>query len=185
MKKNNFFERFNHKVFFITGFIFILFINLIAFPLFPKLFSKNFVSTTNILDLQFGYNIDKVFEILNNLHRQGREIYFYSTLFVDTPYALFYGFFYAVIFYSLLKNTGKLKRLKFLIFFPFLISISDLLENLFTLVFIRKYPNISPNLIHFGSLFNQMKWIFSLISLLIFLYLIFNLFITKYLQKNQ
>lgn len=149
------------------GLLIILLINSIVFPY----FSSEQVHINSILDLRFGFSAADVSATLAAMKGSGRKAYLLSTLLIDTPYAMFYGFIYAFIIYRLSKNTF-LEKIPILILIPFLISIFDLIENTGILFFILKFPDNNAKLVYLFSFANQLKWTFALLTLLLFLILL-------------
>ena len=147
------------------GIGFIIFINTIAFPFFPLLFSDSNLIAGKILDIQFGFTSETVQELLFSMTEKGRHIYYLSTIIIDIPYALIYGFVYSFLIIFLLKKQKdrKMKKRTYLTlaFMPFLITLFDLIENGGILYFITSYPQIDPAVIGFISLSNQLKWVFA------------------------
>ncbi|MCF6241574.1 MAG: hypothetical protein L3J74_09545 [Bacteroidales bacterium] len=82
------------------GILFIVVINVIVFPY----FSSDTVNISSILDLRFGFSTDEVLTTLANMQEKGRKMYMFSTLLIDTPYAMIYGFIYAIIIAIFLKK---------------------------------------------------------------------------------
>ncbi len=158
------------------GLLFILFVNWVAFPY----FSSETVNVHTILDLHFGFSPKEVLKILSLFRDEDRKQYFISTLFVDTPYALVYGFVYAFIVIALLKQQ-KMNRFLYstLVILPFFISFFDLVENMGILYFIENIPRLNTNLIKIFSLSNQLKWVFAGITFLVILYLVAHRLIKK------
>jgi len=176
-KQNNmmrFIEKNASKPNIIYGLLFIVFIITIGFPLFPKLFTDQTIPIKTILDLQFGFTPEFAHELLDNLQDDGRKAYRLTTLFVDIPYALIYGFIYSFILVVLLKKTKNWSKYKLIILVPLLISLFDLLENVGILLLIKTYPNTSTSISVFTSWSNQLKWIFAFIT---FLLVLFNIII--------
>ncbi|HFX18046.1 MAG TPA: hypothetical protein ENK64_02780 [Flavobacteriales bacterium] len=164
----------------VSGLIVITLVNLVVFPYFLK------APTTidHILDIRFGFDKQIVNNTLNELGNNGRTLYFWTTLLIDTPYAFFYGFIYAFILAALLKSSADKNHWQFLIMLPFFISLFDIIENLGIIYFIKSYPNIDDSLIKITSLSNQLKWIFAFLTTIsIFLLFIIKLF--SNLKKND
>ncbi len=162
------------------GMAFILFINLVVFPF----FASNEVDLKTILDLKFGFSPSEVISSLSSMHENGRKRYLLTTLLVDTPYALIYGFVYAFILFSLLQNT-RMKNISFLLFIPFFISLFDLVENMGIITFILQFPHINSRFVSIISVANQLKWIFAFITIAIALILIGNQLIVKFFKTTK
>lgn len=162
----------------ITGLIFIAFVNIIAFPLFPKLLIGREIPIENNLDLQFGFTSDFAYSLLSNLQEDGRKAYKLSTLFIDIPYALIYGFIYSFILIVLLKKN-KLRKYKELVLIPFGISIFDLLENTGILTLLASFTVKMEGVVAFTSFANQTKWCFAGFTALSTIILLIKYFIIK------
>ncbi len=156
------------------GVVFILLVNMVIFPL----FMTDKVHIGNILDLHFGFSSDEVLNVLSSMQKSGRKLYLLTTLLIDTPYALTYGFVYALIIAALLKRNLT-KANQFLILPPFLISLFDLFENSGIVYFILNYPNINPSAAKLISLSNQLKWLFAGLTFILILYLLLRMWMVK------
>lgn len=176
----NFLEKYSTKKNVFIGIGFIIFINTIAFPYFPMLFSDSNLITGKILDIQFGFTPETVQELLFSLTEKGRHIYYLSTIIIDIPYAFIYGLIVSLLIVFLLKKR-KYKRLKtkksqILILMPFLISFFDLIENGGIIYFINAFPYIDPEIIKLISISNQLKWTLAFTTSIIVLTLIYQSF---------
>jgi len=176
----NFLEKYSCKENIIIGIIVILFVNTIAFPFFPLLFSDSNIIEGKILDIRFGFTEEIVQQTLFLMTEKGRHIYYLSTLIIDIPYALIYGFVYSFLMVLLIKKQNysfqKKKRFQTIIYFPFLISLFDLIENGGILYFITSYPQISSNVVEIISLANQLKWLTASITFILIMSLSLNVF---------
>ncbi len=166
-------NRLTTKKFFWSGILFIIIVNVFIFPFFPRFFGVTDFDLKKILDLQFGFDAGYVNNVLEDLGEKGRHVYLLSTLLIDTPYAMIYGFVYTVLINFLLRKSSI--RLSFLVFLPLFISLFDLLENAFTIKFIISYPEIPSYLVPFASLFNRLKWLSAGLSFLTVLVVIINI----------
>lgn len=152
----------------LVGIVLILIINFVVFPYFPRLFGIS-IPLSSILDLQFGFENDFVRRLLNILGEKGREVYFLSTLCVDIPYAIIYGFTYALSMAYLLKRKA-MYSFRFLVLLPLLIGFFDLLENFGILYLLQNPFTYDEKRVFYISWANKMKWIFSLLTILSFLF---------------
>lgn len=177
----NFLEKHATKRNIILGIIFIIFINTIAFPFFPKIMIGREIPIDGIFDLQFGFTIDFANQILLNLQDDGRNAYKYSTLFVDIPYALVYGFIYSFMLIALIRKT-KLWKFKYLVLIPFGISVFDLIENIGILTMLSSYPTMNETVCEITSFANQGKWSFAILFFLVFIILLIGNY--KFKGKN-
>jgi len=155
----------------ILGIIIILIFNIILFPFFPKLFHVASFPTSWILDLRFSYTSDILYTIFDNLGIEGRKVYQLSEIFVDFPYAVFYGFVYSFMIVLLLKKTN-LTTNSYLILIPFGISFFDILENIGLVSLLYSYPKKLTYLVNITSLTTSCKWIFAILTVIIAIYLI-------------
>jgi len=159
-------EKFATKRNIIIGLIFIAFINIIAFPFFPKLMIGREIPIDGILDLQFGFTSNFALNLLDNLKEDGRNAYKLSTTIIDIPYALVYGFIYSFILVVLLKKNN-FWNYRILILVPFGISIFDLMENAGILTLLSSFPEKMEFVVAFTSFSNQSKWIFAFVTFLL------------------
>ena len=160
----HFLDSYKSKRFLLVGLGIILFINIVVFPLFPRLFGV-VISPNAILDLKFGYSQLDVQHLFDNLHKKGRHIYLLSTLFIDIPYLIFYSFYYAVLL-NLLLDKKRLNSFRFLIVIPFCIGFFDLLENIGIISLLQNYPNLNNTLVSFSALATMLKWSFAIVTIL-------------------
>jgi len=158
-------EKYSHKKNLLIGIITILFINIIAFPYFPLLFQESPFSPHNILDIHFGFTAETVQHTLSQMQEQGRHIYYLSTIIIDMPYTLIYGFVLSILMAYLLKKrkNHKPQIAQTLVFMPFFISFFDIIENVGIIYFINSFPQINPHTVQLISISNQLKWIFVII----------------------
>ncbi len=157
------------------GLGFIVLVNAAVFPLVPKWFGVS-ISIDKILDIQFGFDKYFVLSSLSSMGEKGREVYLLSTLVIDSIYAIIYGVTYTIFFIFIAKDTSQ----KRIVFFPFLISLFDLLENTGIVSLILNYPNISEMLVVFTSFANRLKWIFALLTIVLVI-----VFIAKRLLQSK
>lgn len=148
----------------ILGISLIIFINLVVFPYFPHWFGIHLPAKSS-LDLQFGFENGYVRRLLNILGSKGRKVYFYFTLFIDIPYLFLYGFTFSLLFAYLIKRKKPSRFFNFILFFPLFISLFDLLENT-GIIYLMKNPySYNEKWVPYISIANQLKWIFSLLTL--------------------
>lgn len=163
----------------VFGIILIVLFNTFFLPKFPELFDNSNLSIEYILDLKFSYSSENAYDILSELGNDGRNIYKLLGFFVDTPYAIIYGFTYAFIIIILL-DINKRSKLNYLALTPLLISFFDLLENTGIIIMITNYPKKLENISTLSSSFTSLKWIFAGITFLIIVgLLIINIFKNK------
>ena len=154
----------------IIGIIIIIVFNTFLFPLFPRLFNVSEFPINSTLDLKFSYTTDVVYSIFNDLGAKGRKVYLLSEIFVDFPYAIFYGFVYSFIIVLLLKNTNIATN-SYLVIIPFGISFFDILENIGLISLLYNYPKIITYLVNTSSLATSIKWTFAMLTFVVIVYL--------------
>ncbi len=164
------FKKYESKKNLLIGFGILLLVNLVLFPMFPKLFSIE-ISPNEILDLKFGYNHLEVQHIFDNLQENGRSAYKLSTIFIDIPYLIFYSFYYAVLLNYLFKKK-QLNKFTFLILLPFCIGIFDLFENIGIISLLNSYPILDNNIILLSSLATILKWSFAILTVILLFFLV-------------
>lgn len=125
-----------------------------------------------LLDAQFGLKSQEIIPLLAHLGPVYRQEQSYLYMSLDLIYPFAYGLFFSAWLLFLLQNSFPryLGSLYQGCFFPFLISITDLLENISFILLLWRYPRLPAWLWSLASFFNQAKWI-GVNLLLIFLLL--------------
>ena len=140
----------------IIGLAVIILINVVVMPLFGN--------TSSAPDLRLYYSIQDVSQLLSGITSQSRNMKIFGTLLVDTPYAVFYGFYFSY----LLESVLRVKH--WIIFSPFAITFFDILENITLSMIYWKFPEISSEMVYIASLFTTLKWSGIAVVLIVFLY---------------
>lgn len=166
------------------GIILIVLFNLILFYNSNQLLSDNLFVEKSILDLKFSYSPEFAYTFFENLGEEGRNTYKLSEIFIDSPYAVIYGFTYAFMILILLK-INRLKKLIYLSFVPLLISWFDILENSGIVAMLLKYPEKLENICNITATFTTLKWIFAIITFLIIVLNLIYLTISKAFLKQD
>ena len=122
----------------------------------------------NMLDLSFGFTGLDVENTFNSLGEKGRANYVLSSLTLDTLFPILYSLFFISIFLKL--NEDRLLILSL----PIIAGVCDLGENVFiaSMMSSLNFNQIAKSQILIGSLFNQGKWIFCFVIILILLKLL-------------
>jgi hypothetical protein len=121
------------------------------------------------LDLQVGYNPERVKEIVAMYHGEAKDAYIINSTVVDSVYPVVYMFFFAIIL-SLLFYKWKIKPwFKFINLFPFVLVILDYLENYHIVRMLKTFPENIDSLAVNCSAITLLKWAFAGIALLIIL----------------
>ena len=141
----------------ITIFILLNICGLIFFLLPHNIFS-------NMLDLRFSYNEEIVNHSFVSIGEDGRQLYFFSALIIDTIYPLLYVSLFLGAYYKLFnKNTSPL-------IFPLAAGFFDILENIQVSLLLTDFPTLSGIVPATGQL-GLVKVILILISLLSFIFI--------------
>lgn len=140
----------------IIGLAVIILINVVIMPLFGN--------TSSALDLRLYYSIQDVSQLLSGITSQSRNMKIFGTLLVDTPYAIFYGFYFSYF----LKSVLRVKH--WIVFSPFAITFFDILENITLSMIYWKFPEISSEMVYIASLFTTLKWLSVFLVLLLVIY---------------
>lgn len=123
------------------------------------------ISGGSILDLRMQYDVTDVDRLLNQLGEQGRQIYTVNQI-VDMFFILSYVLAYTTLY---IYGTSRLwpsgHFLQKLWFFPLLIGGSDIIENICIFTLLGRFPEISPDLVAFASVFTTLKHILTIITL--------------------
>jgi hypothetical protein len=122
-----------------------------------------------ILDLQFGYNPERVKEIVSMYTGEAKAAYIFNCAVVDGIYPVVYMFFFAIIF-SLVFYKWKINPwFKYINLFSFVIVVLDYLENYHIIRMLKTYPENIDSLAVNCSAITLLKWIFAGIALLLIL----------------
>jgi hypothetical protein len=113
------------------------------------------------LDLRSGYTHEEVQVFLGFIGERGRAWYLFTCLVIDMIYPLIYSLFGILLWMFLLQRAfptwvGTLYKW---VFFPTLVGLADVGENLCTALSIWNYPSDNSLLSQVGSLFTQVKWL--------------------------
>ena len=164
---SSFIKKFSTKRNIIIGLLTIIFFNIILFPVIPKLFGVNVFFP---LDLSFAYSSQEAYAFLSNMSEKERDVYFFSEIFVDFPYAIIYTFVYLLLVYRLSSNLSASKN-KYFLAVPLLIGFFDVLENLFIIFILKFYPIKLYSLSFMASIFTSCKWIFAILTFVVIVWL--------------
>jgi hypothetical protein len=114
---------------------------------------------TKILDGQFNYSPLAAHETLTKLGPLGRQAYF-RLLLVDFFYILAYSGFYIVVLTALAKYFfPHILTFRFLWIFPLLSGVFDVIENIFTLIQMKAFPNEQLSIYGISNVITMLKMI--------------------------
>ncbi len=124
-----------------------------------------------------GYSYQNAMDLLSALGPEGRSTYLTRQLPLDFIYpglfAITYSLFLTWIF---LKSAGNKSKIFYLTFVPILAGLCDYIENIFIILMINSFPELSSNIVGVASLFTVMKSIFTSIFFMLILLSIFMYF---------
>lgn len=111
------------------------------------------------LDLLSSYSTNDVNHLFNTIGNKGVDQY-HKFLIVDTVYIFIYSFLTINILAYLQKHMGRLGNLTLRIrWFPVVVGLLDLIENLNTFSLLKHFPEINDNWVNFGSSITTLKWL--------------------------
>ena len=145
----------------ITIFILLNICGLIFFLLPHNIFS-------NMLDLKFSYTEEIVKQSFVSIGEDGRQLYFFSALVIDTVYPLLYVSLFLGAYYKLFRENA------FLFIFLIASGLFDILENIQVSLLLTNFPTLSSQNIFYSSTSTSMKWIAIAISLSVLIYGVIN-----------
>ncbi len=126
--------------------------------LFPNFFLKG--QNVKLLDLQFAYTPQKAYQLIENYGEAIRKSYIIGELTIDLIYPIVYSSLLSFIIFYIYKRQR-------IALFPFLILITDYLENFGIVTLLYKYPQKLIIVAWITSFFSSLKWILILSSVLI------------------
>ena len=118
----------------------------------------------NMLDLRFSYNEEIVKQSFVLIGEDGRQLYFFSALIIDTIYPLLYVSLFIGAYFKLFKKNA------FLFIFPLMAGLFDISENILVSLLLSNFPTLSSQNIFYSSTSTSIKWIAIGISLTVLMY---------------
>ena len=118
----------------------------------------------NMLDLRFSYNEEIVKQSFVLIGEDGRQLYFFSALIIDTVYPLLYVSLFIGAYFKLFKKYA------FLFTFPLMAGLFDISENIHVSLLLSNFPTLSSQNIFYSSTSTSIKWIAVGISLTVLMY---------------
>lgn len=126
--------------------------------LFPNFFLKG--QNVKLLDLQFAYTPQEAYQLIENYGETVRKSYIIGELTIDLIYPIIYSLLLSFIIFFIYKHQK-------IALFPFLILITDYLENFGIVTLLYNYPQKLIIVAWITSFFSTLKWILILSSILI------------------
>jgi hypothetical protein len=115
-----------------------------------------------MLDMQFGYSVSQVYNMLDIMGNTGQQVYI-KLLCLDFIFIIFYTLFHSLTIAALIKKTGLNDYFKILNILPFLRSALDVIENFFILKILLDYPLKVISLVNISSIITILKLILNII----------------------
>jgi len=155
--KHYLYKKADAKHLLIFGILFIIF-NILIFP-----YLQNRIDPTGqypMLDLLFGYSMQKACFILEGIGEEGRSAYLFTTSAADMIYPLVYALLLSLIIAWMLKKLMTDQGvMSYLIFIPFLIMVFDFIENSAIIIMLVSFPSLSERAVFSGSYAGMAKWV--------------------------
>jgi hypothetical protein len=137
--------------------------------LFPAVvFPVHGISDIKPLDLHFSYSPEQVYEHLAALGATGRDAYTHMLLSSDLAFPVIYSMALSMALMLVLRKLLPLAS-TYLCLLPFMIVITDWLENLSLVMVVRKFPEQADVITAYASSFTSLKWVLIVLTALILL----------------
>lgn len=168
----------------IMTFVSVIIYCLLTYGPFGTMKLQQITNGINIIDVEFGYTLERVYEILTGLGAEGRKLYSNFIIPIDLVFGISYMLFLVLwIGYFINTINAKSNLLNILFLFPLLTMIFDWAENGSIFIMIKQFPDISHTLCKFTSVFTQLKFSLFLISILTIIFLLLYAIYSK-MKKN-
>ncbi len=144
--------------------IFLLF-TLVIFPLLTSRLAQ-ISNGVSLIDNEFSYTPEKVFQMVTAYGPQGRPLYIAITLTADLVYPFIYGQLLALaMIYFFRKSFAPDSIFQIGIYVPLAAMAADYLENICLVILLATYPNWLEGLSQAANIFTGLKWGLLLISI--------------------
>ena len=118
----------------------------------------------NMLDLELYYVKENVVRNFNAIGPDGRSVYVFSSLILDTLYPILYTSLILGAYVKLFKSSGAI------LFIPLIAFSSDILENLQITRLILDFPNVNETNVSLASMATSSKWVAISIAISVLIY---------------
>jgi hypothetical protein len=120
------------------------------------------------LDLLLAYSPATAYSMLSAYGVAGRNAYRLTELTIDVLYPLAYSSFFWLVLRFVVRRLGLLEPIsRSLTMLPFVVLGADLLENVFVLFLLARFPSHADNIALAASVVGTIKWLlFGLMVLL-------------------
>ncbi|WP_255070202.1 hypothetical protein [Lacihabitans sp. LS3-19] len=120
-----------------------------------------------ILDLQFGFNPERVKDIVSQYHGEAKEAYIMGAGITDGIYPAVYFCLFSIILTLVFYKWKISPWFKYLNLLPIGLVFFDYLENYHIIKMLRTYPENIDSLATYCSFFTLIKWVLAGIVLAI------------------
>lgn len=105
-----------------------------------------------------GYSYQNAMELLGVLGPEGRSVYLTMQLPLDFIYPGLFAISYSLLLvWLMLKSLSHQSNMFYLAIVPILAGVCDYIENVFIIVMINSFPDLSSSIVETASLFTIMK----------------------------
>ena len=118
----------------------------------------------NMLDLELYYGKDNVVRNFNAIGPDGRSVYVFSSLILDTLYPILYTSLILGAYVKLFKSSGVI------LFIPLIAFSFDIFENLQITRLIINFPNVNETHVTLASMATSFKWIAITMTISVLIY---------------
>jgi hypothetical protein len=162
----------------------------LIYAIFPAYFLKNAEEKINqlagkkigVIDLTLGFNPQKTLQMVADYGDEARAYYAQTEMTMDVIYPIIYALLFGIILTILYRNKAY-KPFSWINLLPFVALIFDYLENICIVSLLQNHPSQSLNVATFCEVFKMLKWVSFGISVVLILYGLIRLLLTKF-SKN-
>jgi len=117
-----------------------------------------------------GYSFSYASELLEELGKEGRNLYLYSQLPLDFIYPGLFAVTYSLLLVWLYRKYFNINsKVYYLGFVPILAGVLDYLENIFIIKMINSFPDLQMNTVKIASTLTLLKSIFTMLLFVLLL----------------
>ncbi len=146
--------------------LFLIF-TLVIFPLLTSRLTQ-LSNGVNLVDNEFSYTPEKVFQMVTSYGPEGRPLYIAITLTADLVYPAIYGLLLVlsmIFFYR--SSFARDSIFQAWVYIPLAAVAADYLENVCVVILLATFPNWIEGLAQAANIFTGLKWGLLLISIVL------------------